>query len=324
MSFYSRARFNLSKTKNLLGLIAKKRVDIFMYHAVVGAPLDLYDWCFVHESQFRQQLETISSKYDVVSLSKAVDRLNDKNRYQKPMAVITFDDGFQNNYDVVFPVLCELDIPATIFVVTGLVDSNDTLWYCRLHQALINTDEPILNWSDSVFDLSSKQSKIKASIKIQEKLKRYPQHKLMSELRGIISKLGDDAARSIDLESPYRMLAGKAIKEMLTTGLIQFGAHTVSHAILSQLSIEQQKREIVRSLEYVRGLTGEPCRYFAYSNGRKQDYDPESIQILIDNGVIAAVTSIEGSNYPKTPMMELKRYGIGANLAHSKFEQLIT
>jgi peptidoglycan/xylan/chitin deacetylase (PgdA/CDA1 family) len=291
---------------------------IFMYHGVIKSPLKVYDWCFIDEPLFRGQVEYFKRHFEVIPLSKAVDRLMNGEIYQ-PTAVITFDDGFQNNYDIAFPILREAGLPATIFLVTGLVNTSNTVWFCRLNHAVAETRKTSLEWNDCSFDLSGPRSKAEAVSKIKARLKEFPHPKLLNELRMIILELGDDPDRPIEVGSPFRMLSHDAIKEMDTSGLIEFGAHTHSHAILSLLSPRERHDEIERSVTAILELTGRPCGLFAYPNGRVQDYDFGIIKILESYGIRASVTAIEGSNDGMTPVMELRRYGIGANMSMTNF-----
>jgi peptidoglycan/xylan/chitin deacetylase (PgdA/CDA1 family) len=115
------------------------------------------------------------------------------------------------------------------------------------------------------------------------------------------------------------MLTRNAIAEMVASGLIEFGAHTHQHAILSRLSEEERLNEIRQSVDAVYQLTGRPCRCFSYPNGRTEDYDLETIDHLKACGIQMAVTTTSGPNNGATPVMELRRYGIGADLPMAEF-----
>jgi peptidoglycan/xylan/chitin deacetylase (PgdA/CDA1 family) len=127
----------------------------------------------------------------------------------------------------------------------------------------------------------------------------------------LIEKLGVPANDPLDVEPAYRLLNNRAIAEMNESGLVEFGAHTCSHAILSRLSSKQQRQEIEDALTAVRKLTGRPCRYFAYPNGLSGDYDDRTLEILRENRVRAALTATPGINVPKTPLLELRRFSVG-------------
>jgi peptidoglycan/xylan/chitin deacetylase (PgdA/CDA1 family) len=314
---YDRILYQMSR---LPGTQTGNRLMILMYHGTVRKPLDLYNWCFIDETLFRGHIEYLKKQFEVVPLLEGVERLKN-GKINRPAAVVTFDDGFQNNYDVAFPVLRRAGVPATIFLTTALVDTTDTLWPYRLHLTLTGTKRTSLEWGGQRFDLSGTGAVVKAAKTIKNRLKELPHPRLLAELRAIIVKLGDDPDRPVLPDSPFRMLGRREIEEMAASGLIEFGAHTHSHAILSSLSPKERYDEIERSVNAVQELTGRPCESFAYPFGRAGDYDQEIIKILKSLGIRAAVTAIEGANDNMTPLMELRRFGIGADLGTDKFKR---
>ena len=285
---------------------------IYAYHALISSPLQVFDWCFLDVGAFRQQLVTIKRQFPLtVSLSEAVERLQDGTRHA-PMAAITFDDGFCSVYDLAYPILRELGMPATVFPTAALIGTDSTLWFCRVNRALALNGKRTLHWDGRTFDLSSDRLKARASAEIQSRLKRYKHPRLLAEVDALVLELGDDPRAPIAIDSPYRMLSDEVISEMALSGLVDFGAHGYSHAILSPLTPGEQEDEILRSLHAVRTFTGQPCRLFAYPNGRRQDYNEETIRILHSHGVQAAVTTMSGFNDERKSLMELGRYEYSA------------
>ncbi len=91
-------------------------VSILLYHSVVGGkPGEMS----VSQDTFRRQIRFLKKAYEVVSLDEAVSFLRHSRRLKKPAVAITFDDGYQDNYLFAYPVLRELGVPATIFLLTG-------------------------------------------------------------------------------------------------------------------------------------------------------------------------------------------------------------
>lgn len=294
------------------------RLTIVMYHAVAASPLPVEDWCFLDEATFRRQMDYLREHFDVLPLSEAVDRLRAGN-VRRPAAVITFDDGFQSVRDVALDILRERGLPATVFLATGLVGTSDTIWYCRLNKALASTRRPWLQYEGGRIDLSTAAARARAGASLQARLKTKPHPRLLAELGGIVADLGDDPGSSIEAGSPYRILGKGAVAEMSASGVVEFGGHTRSHAILSLLAPPQRDDEIDSSLDAVAELTGRPCRLFSYPNGRAQDYDAGAVKRLETRGVRAAVTTRAGPNEPGTPPLELRRYGIGAGMGLPEF-----
>lgn len=298
------------------------KLSILMYHAVIEDPLYIHDWCFLDSDTFRTQLRYLKTHFNVIRLSEGIEEIKKYNK-KRPLAAVTFDDGFQNNYDIAFPILREENIPATIFLTTNLIDTDDILWFCKLNQVLAKTQKLRFNWNGKVLNLKSPINKAKASSFIQAKLKETPHPRLLNEIRKIIVQLNDNPDYQINLKSPYRMLSSAAILKMAKSNLIDFGAHTHNHAILRYISSKDKKKEIEKSLDLIEQLTGNHCKFFSYPNGRKQDYDDECIKILKSNRVKAAFTTIPGPNNSATSSMNMRRYGIAGNIDKFRFQMLV-
>jgi peptidoglycan/xylan/chitin deacetylase (PgdA/CDA1 family) len=119
------------------------------------------------------------------------------------------------------------------------------------------------------------------------------------------------------------MLSTGAIQSLRASGLIEFGAHTHTHPILTLIPRDERRREIQQSVEIVSRLTGQPCRSFAYPNGRAQDYDQYCMDVLKSSGVEAAVTTIEAPDDVSTPLLELRRYAVGPTMTLPYFKLLV-
>lgn len=296
---------------------------ILMYHAVVDEPLAVSDWCFITAQEFRQQMEYLHKHFHVLPLRKAVKKLT-SGQILCPTIALTFDDGYQNNYDIAFPILCDLGFPATVFLVTNLVDSNDTLWFCRLNQAYTVTRRQSFGWCGHEFSLRTRHDRARASSLMQSLLKNLPHDDMLAHVEQIIIQLGGDPRELIDRGSPYRMLDTEAIRSMVNSGLIDFGGHTASHTILAKQPCSEKRRlEINRSIHDTERLTGKPCLTFAYPNGRREDYGVEALEFLENKGIEAAVTTISGFNTQKTSPLELRRYGVGTGCTPSEFQCLV-
>jgi peptidoglycan/xylan/chitin deacetylase (PgdA/CDA1 family) len=295
------------------------KLTIVTYHAVVRAPLSIYDWCFLDENSFRRQLIYLKNHFDVLPLSAAVEALQG-GKIEGRSAVITFDDGYQNNYTVAFPILRELGLPATIFLTTGWIDTGNTLRYLRLNLALAETKKETLAWNGRMLDLREIRARNAANVLIRHEIRALPQADRMQRLRQVIRELDDDPERPMTPESPFRMLSSSAIKDMGQSGLIEFGAHTHTHPVLSGLSPDECRKEIELSIKNVQELTGRCCNEFAYPFGGRGDYGRETVELLRSAGVRVAVTTIPGFNDNNTSPLELRRYSAGPNEDMAAFQ----
>lgn len=308
-------------------LLASRRrpvypLRIFMFHAVIDQPLEVPHYCFVEHSLFRRQLELIRQHYQVLPLAEAVQRLR-AGELRAPSSVITFDDGFENNFTHAFPELQRLELPASVFVATGFTGSQQTAWFCRVLRAVAETRARTLAWKGQRYDVSGSRAKLLTATDLMVQLKRQPPDVLEADLGCIEALLGFEARRPVESGSPFRMLGAPAIKEMAASGLVDFGGHTTNHAILSRLSSDGQRREIEDSLNSLGRILDKPCQLFAYPNGQADDFDEHSIECLRDSGVSVALTAIPGVNPWFGDPFELYRESVGPPDMVERFEARI-
>jgi len=109
------------------------------------------------------------------------------------------------------------------------------------------------------------------------------------------------------------MLDSEAIIRMRDSGIIEFGAHTKDHVILSRVTEEEQRIQIHDSINHVRALTGKKDIPFAFPNGSPADYNAVSVNEVANAGVSCCVTMVPGFNRPDSPSLEMKRIGVGGD-----------
>lgn len=302
--------------------VYKKQLSVLMYHAVVRDPLQVADWCFIDEGTFQRQIAYITQHFRVVSLREGIAMLA-TGSVDGPTLAVTFDDGYQNNYDIAFPILSSYNCPATIFLTTKYIDSDLIPWFGRLNLALTRTAKQFLVWNGVSFNLSTLAQRANTSVSLHKSLKQRHPYSIDGLVTEISKMLAVDADEKFGPGSPYHMLRTSAIRAMIKSGLITFGAHTHTHSILSRLSVGDQQEEIACSLSLVREFTGENCEFFAYPNGSISDYDPSTMKLLESSGVLGAASTISGPNTIDTSPLELRRYGVGSDLTFWDFQSMV-
>src|SRR5262245_59544386 len=118
-----------------------RNIQILVYHRVN----DERDPFFpaISTADFRKQMQYLAENCNCCPLAEAVERLK-KNDVPENTVVITFDDGYKDNYTNAFPVLQRFSIPATIFLATKAIGSAHTLWHDRVFSAFRRTANPML------------------------------------------------------------------------------------------------------------------------------------------------------------------------------------
>lgn len=101
-----------------LWLSPKYTVPILIYHNI-GYEKGSF---FVSPGNFTKQMEYIKKNgYEVITLDELVRSIKDKKLLKKNKLVITFDDGYKDNFQYAYPVLKNFGYPATIFLVTDFI-----------------------------------------------------------------------------------------------------------------------------------------------------------------------------------------------------------
>jgi len=116
----------ISLVKYLLSIFLKsKKVSILMYHSVSDNDNRFFA---VSEKNFEKQVKFLSDKnFSIISADALLDILKNKKEVKEKTICLTFDDGYKNNYSVVFPILKKYNFPAMIFLVTDLIGEDDYL-----------------------------------------------------------------------------------------------------------------------------------------------------------------------------------------------------
>ncbi|MDM8536338.1 polysaccharide deacetylase family protein [Desulfobacterales bacterium HSG17] len=290
----------------------REKAVVLMYHRVIdgntASSVPVQPGMYVTSATFRKHLRFLKKKFNVISLAELVRRMKEKKSIDS-CCVITFDDGWYDNYHTAFPLLQEFQLPATIFLTTGFVGTQRWFWPEKVSCCL----QQIQN-------------------------EGFPVRSLPKELRGCVSQLGFPGECSLDVAidtvieylksiSPDRrkglldvvetIIAGKQHEQLLLSwehvaamaksGLVTFGSHTVNHSLLDELGTIQIEREIVDSCKVIEVRTDRPCSSFAYPNGNFSDTVK---QMLNKYGIQVAVTTERGYVEAGTQLLVMPRVGV--------------
>jgi len=298
-------------------------LNILGYHGVTASASPFSDWCYLEVSKFAEQMSWLADQpIDVLPLDEAVQAMAQGKLRRKTVA-ITFDDGYRDNMKVALPVLRQHNFAATIFVTTGLTGTTRALWPGRITSALKRSTKSAIEWNGAYYDLTSDSVRRKANVGLQAQVKLYAAANPDSAAAEIEQLLEVPEENADPETSPYAMLSPQDIRLAQDSGLISFGAHTVTHPLLSALNDNDLANEIINSVDTLTTLAREPCTSFAYPNGRSCDYDNRAIALLRKSGIKTAVTTITGPNYRGADFTQLSRWNIGQSTRFSVFKAML-
>jgi peptidoglycan/xylan/chitin deacetylase (PgdA/CDA1 family) len=298
----------------------RRRLLVVAYHGVANTPIpaDLPEWHLLPVRELERQLRYLSRYYRVMPIDRAVEDLR-RRHIDRPTACVTFDDGYRNNFTVVLPVLKRLGLPATVYLATGLVGTEDRPWSVRLHTAFRRSrgsrvDLSLLGLGYATLDGPAQRAGL--AFRVVDALKALQPRARDRHVQFLLTELG---VVDLDDMGHFAMMSWDEAREMERSGLVTFGAHTVHHEILSRLADGELEHEISHSVATLTRNVCRPSRTFAYPNGRHVDFDSRAKAVLRANGVTAALATVEGLNSPIVDPHELRRISIAGTMRMDQF-----
>jgi peptidoglycan/xylan/chitin deacetylase (PgdA/CDA1 family) len=261
---------------------------VLTYHRVLPAdalsPSDVSWPMAVSVETFTTQLKFIKANFDILHEADFLQwlkssEINESQRF----AVITFDDGWRDNYDYALPVLSEMNAPASLFVCTDHITSGDAFWWTVVEryykqfgpERLMAGLESLLE-DDALFSQTTawrKKSTGNISVsEIIEALKSLPARELR-QLATALSAQVPDYARDIMNWDEVRAVASAGVA---------IGPHTRTHAILPALSDADRADEIGGSLIDLKKRELLTSQFFCFPSG---DYDAPSREAVRQAGI---------------------------------------
>lgn len=246
-------------------------------------------------AMLRRHLEYLRRRrYDLVSLADLVQRLISGDKRLGRSVVFTIDDGYADYAAVAAPIFEAFDCPATVFIVTGVVDDAGWYWWDRVRVALERTPrrQVTLDLSTGPLRLAwSHADAVATSRALVERLKSVAD----AERRAVV----DSLPGMMDVDIPARppaMYASMTWDDVRRCGATTttFGPHTVSHPILARTDDATARFEITESWRRLAQQTTAAIPVFCYPNGEFEDAGPREFAIARDAGIDMAVTTRPG------------------------------
>lgn len=253
---------------------------------------------------FEEQMTYVAATHTVLTVEDLVERAR-YHRLPHNAVAITFDDGYRDNLTHAAPILRRLGLPATIFLATGLIGPREVAWFDRLAQALKLTEVSSVRAPDGrCLPLTTASARLRALADLLGQLKTRPDDDLRRFVDETVRALGVPDTGSLK----GSMLTWDDVNALMGLGFA-IGAHTVSHPVLSRVSLARARAEIETSRDIILSLRGHAPRAFAYPNGGAGDYTDAVRNIVRGAGFTCAVTTRFGVNTAATSPFELRRGG---------------
>ncbi len=279
---------------------SRQRLIILNYHRATGG--DLLSHLLYLRRHYR--LLHLEEALEELYASKGRKRICDR---RTPLA-LTFDDGYRDNYTDAFPLLRELQVPITIFLVPGYVESGHPFPWLEGKRLVTRTKVRKIAFEGHTYHLDHLEERNLLARAIHFRLRHA---KSLAEresfLAGVSKALAVPPSVTLD-EELMLPLTWNEIREMEESGWVSFGAHTMHHLMLGEL---QNSSEIYYEVGQCRTLLeqklGHSVSVFAYPFGQPKEVSSEGALAAKAAGYDWAVTMVYGMNTPQTDPHQLHR-----------------
>jgi peptidoglycan/xylan/chitin deacetylase (PgdA/CDA1 family) len=250
---------------------------------------------------FIAQLDWLQARFDIIDGATAERAVLAGQRFDRPTALLTFDDGFVDHYEHVFPILRDRGLGG-IFFVAGLTLAAEPV-LLNVHKTHFLLSHLGANRFSEEVGAALEDEGISGATGEREGIYRYdeapdvrikrilnyeaPYPVADRVLSAIFSRhLGDSVAFARSL-----YLSARQIREMARGGMT-FGFHTESHPVLSRLDASAQRAQLENGPRLVAGLTGQQSVSFCYPYGFSHTYNADTLSVLEDCGYSMAFNTV--------------------------------
>ena len=280
-------------------------IIVLLYHRVTILDSDPYLLTVTPEN-FRMQMKFLKDNFPILRFE--TDWLN----VQKPSVVITFDDGYADNFIEALPIIEDIGVPVTFFIATGTIGTKREFWWDDIERLILKSvnPKPYFELENGIYSQrwptrtdSERKIFFKEMHLLMKKIGFEQREKWLCQLREWAN--ADENGRQ-----SHRAMTQEELCALAKSPFVTIGAHTVTHTCLSSLTPDQQRKEITLSIKNIEEWTHKKVNVFSYPFGNRGDYTKGSIHICRDLGLIKVASTLQGRANRWTDLYQIPRYVI--------------
>jgi peptidoglycan/xylan/chitin deacetylase (PgdA/CDA1 family) len=264
------------------------------YHRIGDGRRSVFDrglWSATEED-FDRQVRFLKQGFDVITpadIAGILTRLTNGSGRPGRHVLVTFDDGYADNYTAAFPILRSHGVPATFFVATGFIDEPALPWWDEIAWMVRTSSRAGLELQPHLpdpvaFDEPDRERAISTLLKVY---KRLPTSETTAYVEAIGKATGTGRAPADAIDPRKLWMTWDMLREMYAGGMT-IGGHTVHHPVLANLPRDEQASEISGCAKRLTEELGVTMTAFAYPVGSRTAFNQDTRICLEERGVQTA------------------------------------
>ena len=287
------------------------RLVVLNYHRIGDPTSTPYDpgTFSATTTDFDEQIGCIRKRHPILPLDEAVAIVEGREALTRTCVLITFDDGYLDNYQEAFPVLRSHGVPAVFFLPTHFIGTSHLQWWDVLAYVVKGSRHRRFSLAypeSQSFDLDQEglAAVLRRMLLMAASSATTNADRFLSELEGVC-----DSSRPPQ-NTVRCYLSWDEAREMQSAGM-WFGSHTHSHEILSKLPVDRQLEELAQSRRELEIHLGRSVESLAYPVGLSHTFTRETVDQVRAAGYRCAFSYFGGTNQPgQIDPFNIRRQGI--------------
>jgi len=299
---------------------------VFAFHGVVERVEDRdVQLNHVELGAFENALAAIRARFEIVSLSDLAAALADGRSTQRPLAVLSFDDGYVSTLELVHPLLSREGLPHAVFVCPGLIDAGARLPSFVAQAAVLfaRVESAALPHAGTL-RLDAERSRAEEAWRVVDLVKRLPQDEVYELVEACRALLTGDEWREVDRRfTSEALLDWDGVRSLAAEG-VTIGSHTLDHASMHSVqSSDVLRAQTIGARLRIEHELGSPCRVFCYPYGRYVNLSPEAVAEVAAAGYGVALTLETGTVRIGMSPLLLPRVYVGPKFDPVRLDRLL-
>jgi peptidoglycan/xylan/chitin deacetylase (PgdA/CDA1 family) len=280
----------------------RSRQVILLYHRIARIESDPWSLCVTPE-HFAEHLDALRH-FRLVELGHVKPSTNGRGITS---AIITFDDGYADNFYLAGPLLERYEIPATFFVAAGYVGGSREFWWDELEKIVFQS--PTLSGISAFLEHFHIQPEHSRS-RLYFCLYKYLQPMAHEKRRHLLDLLLRWTNLSSTARDSHRVMTCNELSALARANLIEIGAHTVTHPQLASQPLAVQETEIREGKRLLEELVNRPITSFSYPYGGENHYSASTVQLVREAGFNRACSAMARPVDGRDTPYQLPRFNI--------------
>lgn len=268
---------------------------VLNYHRIGDAASSPFDPGVFSTSAegFDEQIASLKAKYEFATVDEALNIIEGKVSIEKMKVLVTFDDGYRDNFQLAFPVLKKHQVEAVFFLTTAAIATGTVPWWDEIAY-LAKRQAPaslrITYPHETQFDLSPDHfpNSLRDLLRVFKSVENQDPGRFLAELRTAVGFAGEELQADL-------MMSWDDARAMAAAGM-HIGVHTHSHRILSKLNFDEQVHELRHCREIIEHEVGKPALLLSYPVGARDSFNADTVNAARTVGMRAGFSFYGGTN----------------------------